>query len=88
MKAASPGCICKMSSVRVFLSITKIPSLVKCIRPQRVAMRLSKKSYTIRGTRVPSKYSSQSGGNCPKMNLIESIKDDSRYPKGKEAEWG
>jgi len=87
-KAASPGCVHKMSSVRVFLSITKIPSLVKCIWLQRVAMRLSKKSYAIRGTRVPSKYSSQSGGNCPKMNLIESIKDNSRYPKGKEAEWG
>jgi len=88
MKVASPGCVRKMSSVRVFLSIIKILSLVKCIWPQRVAMHPSKKSYEIRGTRVPSKYSSQSRGNCPKMNLIESIKDDSRYPKGKEAEWG
>ena len=87
-KAASPGCIHKMSSVQVFLSITKIPSLVKCIRPQRVAMHPSRKSYAIRGTRAPSKYSNQSGGNCSKMILIESIKDDSKYPKGKEVEWG
>ena len=87
-KAASPGCVRKMSSVRVFLSITKILSTVKCIRPQRVAIRPSKKSYAANGTRAPSKWVSQSGGNCPKINLIESTKEDSKYPKGKEAEWG
>jgi len=86
-KAASLGCIHKMSSICVFLSITKMLSGVKCKRPQRVAMRLSRKSYATRGTSTPSKYSSQSGGNCPKRNLIESTKEDSKYPKGKEAEW-
>jgi len=87
-KVASPGCVRKRSSVRVFLLITKIPSGVKCKCPQRVAMRPSRKSYATKGTSTPSKYSSQSGGNCPKRNLIESIKEDSKYPKGKEAEWG
>jgi len=29
-KVASPGCICKRSSVQVFLLMTKIPSIVKC----------------------------------------------------------
>jgi len=87
-KAASLGCVCKMSSVQVFLSITKIPSTVKCTCPQRVAIRLSKKSYTANGTRAPSKWMSQSGRNCSKINLIESTKEDSKYPKGKEAEWG
>jgi len=88
MKAAKPGCVCKRSSVRVFLSITKIPSAEKCKCPQRVAICPSKKSYAINRTRAPSKCSSQSGGNCPKINLIESTKEDSKYPKGKEAEWG
>jgi len=77
-KVASPGCVCKRSSVQVFLSMTKIPSIVKCNQPQRVAIRLSRKSYAMRGTRAPSKCLSQSGGNCPKINLIESTKDDSR----------
>src|SRR6266581_1912748 len=31
---------------------------------------------------------SQSGGNCPKRNLSESINEDSRYPKGKWREEG
>jgi len=61
---------------------------VKCKCPQRVAIRPSRKLYATKGTSMPSKYSSQSGGNCPKRNLIESTKDDSKYPKGKEAEWG
>ena len=77
-KAASPGCVRKRSSVQVFLSITKMLSGVKCKRPQRVAIRPSRKSYATKGTSMPSKYSSQSGGNCPKRNLIESTKDDSR----------
>jgi len=77
-KVASLGCVCRRSSVRVFLSITKIPSEVKCKRPQRVARRLSRKSYATKGTSTPSKYSSQSGGNCPKRNLIESINEDSK----------
>ena len=77
-KAASPGCVCKRSSIRVFLSITKIPSAVKCKRPQRVARHLSRKSYATRGTSTPSKYLSQSGGNCPKRNLIESTNEDSK----------
>jgi len=44
MNVASPGCVCKRSSVRVFLSRTKILSVVKCNRPHKVAIRLSKKS--------------------------------------------
>jgi len=88
MKVAKPGCICKRSLVQVFLSITKIPSVEKCNCPQRVVICLSKKSYATNGTRAPSKCSSQSGGNCPKINLIESMNKDSKYPKGKEAEWG
>ena len=42
MKAASPGCVCKRSSVQVFLLITKMPSGVKCKRLQRVAIRPSR----------------------------------------------
>ena len=44
MKVAKPGCVCKRSSVRVFLLVTKIPSAEKCNCPQRVAICLSKKS--------------------------------------------
>jgi len=51
-KVASPGCIRNRSSVRVFLSTTKIPSVVKCNRPQRVAMCPSRKLYATRGTRA------------------------------------
>jgi len=87
-KAASLGCVCKMSSIQVFLSITKILSTVKCTRLQRVAICPSKKLYAANGTRAPLKWMSQSGGNCSKINLIESTKEDSKYPKGKEAEWG
>ena len=88
MKAASLGCVHKISSIQVFLSITKIPSTIKCRRLQRVAICPSKKLYVVNGMRAPSKWISQSGGNCPKINLIESTKEDSKYPKGKEAEWG
>jgi len=77
-KAASPGCVHKRSSIQVFLSITKIPSEVKCKRPQRVARHLSRKSYATKGMSTPLKYLSQSGGNCPKRNLIESINKDSK----------
>jgi len=77
-KAASPSCVRKRSSVRVFLSTTKMPSGVKCKCPQRVARRPSRKSYATRGMSTPSKNASQSGGNCPKRNLIESIKEDSK----------
>jgi len=87
-KAASLGCVHKISSVQVFLSITKIPSTIKCKCLQRAAICPSKKSYTANGTRAPLKWMSQSGGNCPKINLIESTKEDSKYPKGKKAEWG
>ena len=87
-KVASLGCVHKRSSVCMFLLITKMLSGVKCKCPQRVAICPSRKLYTTRGTSMPSKYSSQLGGNCPKRNLIESIKEDSKYPKGKEAEWG
>jgi len=62
----------------VFLLFTKMPSGVKCKRPQREARRPSRKSYATRGTSTPSKYSSQSGGNCPKRNLIESTNEDSK----------
>jgi len=74
---ASLGCVRNKSSVCVFLSMTKMPSVVKCRQPQRVAIRPSKKSYATRGTRAPSKCVSQSGGNCPKINLIELTKEDS-----------
>ena len=86
--AASLGCVYKRSSVYVFLLITKMPPGVKCKRPQRVAMRLSRKSYATKGMSMPSKYSSQSGGNCPKRNLIKSTKEDLKYLKVKEIEWG
>jgi len=78
MKAAKPGCVCKRSLVRVFLSIMKILSAEKCKHPQRVAIQPSRKLYATRGTRVPSKCVSQSGGNCPKINLIELMKEDLR----------
>jgi len=77
-KVASLGCVYKRSSVRVFLLMTKILLTVKCSQPQRVVIRPSRKSYAMRGTRAPLKCSSQSGGNCPKINLIESTKDDLR----------
>ena len=77
-KVASPGYVHKRSSVRVFLLITKMPSAVKCNRPQRVARRPSRKLYATKGTSTPSKNSSQSGGNCPKRNLIESTNEDSK----------
>jgi len=77
-KVASPGCICNKSSIRVFLSTTKIPSVVKCSQLQRVAIRPSRKLYATRGTRAPSKCVSHSGGNCSKINLIEPTKEDSR----------
>jgi len=75
---ARPGCIHRRSSVRVLRLTTKIPSAVKCKYPQRRVTHPSRKSYTTKGTREPSKYSSQVGGNWEKMNLMESIKDDSR----------
>jgi len=77
-KAASPGWVRKRSSVQVFLSVTKMPSGVKCKRPQRVARRPSRKSYATKGTSTPSKNVSQSGGNCPKRNLMESTNEDSK----------
>jgi len=43
-KVASPGCVCKRSSVQVFLSVTKMPSTVKCKCPHRVAIQPSRKS--------------------------------------------
>jgi len=67
---------------------TKIPSAIKCKCPQRRVTHPSRKSYVTKGIRAPSKYSSQVGGNWEKINLMESIKEDLRYPKGKEAEWG
>jgi len=77
-KAASLGCVHKRSSIQVFLSITKIPLGVKCKHLQRVARRPSRKSYATKGMSTPSKYLSQSGGNCPKRNLIESTNEDSK----------
>jgi len=44
MKAASLGCIRNRSSVCIFLSMTKIPSVVKCKCPHKVAIRPSRKS--------------------------------------------
>ena len=63
--------------------MTKIPSAVKCKQPTNVVWQLSKKAKARRGTRAPSKYSSQVGGKCPKVNLKESINEDSKQPKGK-----
>ena len=77
-KVAKPGCVCKISLVRVFLLMTKILSVEKCKCLQMVVIHLSRKSYAINGTRAPLKYVSQLGGNCPKINLIELMKDDSR----------
>jgi len=54
-KVASPGCIRNKSSVCVFLSTTKILSVVKCSQLQRVAICPSRKMYATRGTRAPSK---------------------------------
>jgi len=76
--AASPGCVCNRSSVRVLWLTTKILSAIKCKCPQRRATRPSRKSYATRGTREPLKYSSQVGGNWEKRNLMESTKEDSR----------
>ena len=53
-----------------------------------VMRRPSKKLYDTKGTREPLKYCSQTGGNCPNRNLIESTKEDSKYPKGKRREEG
>ena len=55
VKQARSGTVCKMSSVWVERFITKSPSSVKCKCPQRVAMRPSRKSQAISGTRTPSK---------------------------------
>jgi len=44
MKVAKPGCVRKRSLVQVFLSVTKMPSAVKCKRPHKVAICPSKKS--------------------------------------------
>jgi len=43
MNVASLGCVCKRSSVCVFLLMTKILSVVKCKRPHKVAIQPSKK---------------------------------------------
>jgi len=40
---ASPGCVCNKSSVWVFLSIIKMLLVVKCKRPHKVAICLSRK---------------------------------------------
>jgi len=37
-KVASPGCIRNRSSIHVFLSMTKIPSVVNCKCPHKVAI--------------------------------------------------
>jgi len=50
--------------------------------------RPSKKSYELIGTRAPSKYVSQRGGNCPKRNLREFTNEDSRKPKGRWSKAG
>ena len=42
-KAASLGCVHKRSSVQVFLSMTKVLSVVKCNHPHKVAIHPSKK---------------------------------------------
>jgi len=43
MKVAKPGCVHKRSLVQVFLSITKMPSAVKCKCPHNVAICPSRK---------------------------------------------
>jgi len=78
MKAASLGCVCNRSSVCVFQSVTKILSAVKWSLPHKVAKHPSRKLYATKGTKTPLKYANQLGGNCSKINLMESTKEDSR----------
>src|SRR5712691_10867225 len=71
-----------MSSVRTLRSVTKISPSAKCKCPTTVISRPSRRSKETRGTRIPSKYSSQQG-NCWNLNLIESMKEEQRKPSGK-----
>src|SRR5260221_7264687 len=76
------GFVHNKSSVRTLRSVTKIswPTKRKC--PTTVISRPSSRSKDTRGTRIPSKYLSQQG-NCWNLNLIESMKDEVRKPRGK-----
>jgi len=49
------GSVRSKSVIRVLRLTKRIPCLVKCKCPQRIAVRPSKKSYATRGTRAPSK---------------------------------
>src|SRR5260221_14682587 len=71
-----------MSSVRTLRLVTKISPSAKCKCPTTVTRRPSSKSKEMRGTRIPSKYSSQQG-NCWNLNLIESMKEEQRKLSGK-----
>ena len=49
------GSIQSKSVIHVLWLTKRIPCLVKCKCLQRIAVRLSRKLYTTRGTRAPSK---------------------------------
>ena len=49
------GSVRSKSVIRVLQLTKRIPCSVKCKWPQRIAVRLSRKSYATRGTRAPSK---------------------------------
>jgi len=54
-KQANWGSVRNKSIILVLRLTKRIPCSVKCKWPQRMAVRLSKKSYATRGTRAPSK---------------------------------
>src|SRR5260221_14756005 len=71
-----------MSSVRTLRSVTNISPSAKCKCPTTVINRPSRRSKETRGTRIPSKYSSQQG-NCWNLNFIELMKEEQRKPSRK-----
>jgi len=55
MKHENWGSVQSKSVIRVLWLTNRIPCSVKCKWPQRIAVRLSRKSYAMRGMRVSSK---------------------------------
>jgi len=55
MKQENWGSVRSKSMICVLRLIKRIPCLVKCKCPQRIAVRPSRKLYVTRGTRAPSK---------------------------------
>jgi len=74
MKQENLGSVHNKSLIWVLQLTNKILCSVKYKCLQRIAVQLSKKLYTTRGTRVPLKWESQRGGKCEKTNLIKSKK--------------